>query len=77
MWLPAPIYERLPLTYVVIGLLFFAGTLYIGLDAEMSEIYMGLGFISMLGGLVVFLRRRTERARQTEEQDVSPDGDPF
>lgn len=73
MWLPEPIYERLPQTYVVIGLLFIAGTLYIGFDAKMAEVYLTLGFISILSGFVVYLRRRTERARQTQHHD--PDND--
>ena len=78
MWLPEPIYERLPHTYLVIGLLFIAGTLYIGLDAAMAEVYMGLGFVSLLSGFVVFLRRRTERARRAaQHQEAGPDGDPL
>lgn len=77
MWLPDPIYERLPQAYILIGLLFLAGTLYIGFDADLAEMYLALGFLSMLSGFVVFLRRRTERARQTQHQHVDADGDPL
>ena len=73
MWLPDPIYERLPQAYFVIGVLFISGTLYIGLQAFMSEIYLGLGFVSLLSGFVVTLRRRTERAKNTQAQDIGLD----
>ena len=77
MWLPEPIYERLPQAYILIGLLFIAGTLYIGFEAAMAEIYLVLGFLSMLSGFVVFLRRRTERARSTQHEHVDADCDPL
>ncbi len=73
MWLPEPIYERLPHAYILIGLLFIAGTLYIGLEAAMAEVYLSLGFVSLLSGFVVFLRRRTERARQVDPHDTGLD----
>ncbi len=75
MWLPEPIYERLPYAYLVIGVLFILGTFYIGLDASMSEVYLGLGFISLLSGCVVYLRRRTERIKNAQEIDVGSDSD--
>jgi len=44
MWLPTPIYERMPPLWIVLGLLFFAYGLYIGLDlsASFGAIIMGL-----------------------------------
>ena len=77
MWLPEPIYERLPHAYFVIGVLFIGGTLYIGPAAALSEFYLGMGFVSLLSGFVVTLRRRTERAKKTQAQDIGLDGEPF
>ena len=73
MWLPEPIYERLPHAYILIGILFITGTLYIGLEAAMAAFYFSLGFVRLLSGFVVFLRRRTERARRVDPHDTGLD----
>lgn len=61
MWLPAPIYESLPYIYVLGGVLFISGTLYIGLDAPGAAIYIVCGLISILCGVFVFHRRQAHR----------------
>ena len=67
MWLPEPVYERLPVAYIIMGMLFFAGTSYIGLSAEFAELYLVCGFFSTLAGFVIILRRRTERSQNTAQ----------
>jgi len=60
-WLPSPIYECLPYAYVIGGLLFIAGTIYIGPDVVGVVCYGGSGIISLVAGVVVFLTRRQRR----------------
>jgi hypothetical protein len=44
MWLPTPIYERVPQFYVLVGLLLITDGLYLGFDFALSFFYFGLGF---------------------------------
>ena len=62
MWLPTPVYESLPYIYVVVGLLFISGATYIGLETGESSIYLGAGAISVLSGVLVYMRRAAARA---------------
>ena len=68
MWLPTSLYEALPLTYIVIGVLFISGAMYIGLNHTWTPIYFGLGAGSILAGIFVFLRRHESR-RQKQSHD--------
>ena len=62
MWLPGPLYESLPYSYVLAGLLFFGGTWYIGPDAPGTWLYLGSGVFSLIAGIAVFIRRHRYRA---------------
>ncbi len=62
MWLPAPLYESLPYTYLLIGALFIFGTMYIGVSAPGATLYFACGLISTVYGAVVFVLRQTCRA---------------
>ncbi len=62
MWLPAPLYESLPYVYILGGALFNFGTVYIGVTAPGASLYMACGLISIVYGVVVFVRRQTYRA---------------
>lgn len=68
MWLPAPLYESLPYLYILGGALFNLGTLYIGVTAPGASMYFACGLISIVYGVVVFVRRQAYRAspEQTE-----------
>lgn len=61
MWLPGPLYEALPYVYIVGGVLFIAGTVYLGLDASGAPLYISCGLISIMSGVFVFLRRQMAR----------------
>lgn len=72
MWIPTPIYESLPYAYVLGGVLFIAGTLYIGLSAPGAPLYISCGLISIVYGAYIFAKRRNHRqASQTSQVDVS------
>ncbi len=61
MWLPEPIYESLPYVYVVCGALMLAGAIYVGIGAAGAPYYLLIGILSILGGVVIYLRRMTAR----------------
>ena len=43
MWLPTPIYERIPEFWVLLSLLFFALALYIGIEFDLFLLYLVIG----------------------------------
>lgn len=61
MWLPNRVYDSLPYLYVVLGSLFNAGTIYIGLNASGAPYYVATGTLCTLYGLAVFFRRQSHR----------------
>ena len=61
MWLPTSVYEGLPTAYVIIGVLFVVGALYIGLSAPFAPVYVGLGVTSILVGFLVQYKRHEYR----------------
>jgi len=63
MWLPGPIYESLPYVYVIGGIMFILGTLYIGLTAPGAALYITCGIISILYGAFIFGMRLAYRRR--------------
>ena len=71
MWLPTPIYEALPYLYVVGGVLFISGTLYIGLTAPGAALYIACGLVSIVYGAYIFAKRHQYRnLSQTSQFDV-------
>jgi len=64
MWLPTPVYERIPQFYVLLGMLFFANGLYLGIEFEITLYYLGAGILSFLYGLGIFIARMIRRQRQ-------------
>jgi glucose dehydrogenase len=61
MWLPEPIYESLPYLYVVCGALILGGAIYVGIGTAGAPYYLLIGVLSILGGVVIYLRRTTAR----------------
>ena len=57
MRLPAPLHESLPYVYVVGGMLFVSGGIYIGSAIAMSALYMSPGVASILSGVMVLIKR--------------------
>ena len=73
MWLPDRIYEALPYGYMIGGVLFIVGTLYVGFESTGATLYAICGFISFSGGVIVILRRRAARK---DSPDADASGDP-
>jgi Ca2+/Na+ antiporter len=69
MWLPTPIYERIPQFWFLLGLLFIATGLYLGFDWALSFWYIAVGFACCAYGVGVFLvRLRHRQSPQPAEQ---------
>jgi len=60
MWLSKPIYEALPYYYVGLGLVSLIASLYVNYW-YWPLICTVVGVVSLVGGLVVWLRRRDYR----------------
>ncbi len=71
MWLPTPIYERVPHFYVLVGLLLITDGLYLGFDFSYSFYYFGLGFASFAWGVGIFILRMKYRQAQPDAQTAS------
>jgi LPXTG-motif cell wall-anchored protein len=73
MWLPTRVYENLPYAYVIGGLLFVAGAIYLGTGNSVSPLYLALGIISICSGILVFIKRRHVRNQNSRalSQDES------
>ena len=64
MWLPTPVYESLPCAYVVGGLLFVSGAIYLGPSDEAAPLYLTLGLISILSGVFIHIKRKQSRQKK-------------
>jgi hypothetical protein len=81
MFLPTPIYERLPQFWLLLGLLFMSSGLYLGFDYSLSFLYFGVGFSCCLWSMWVFTKRLAFRQvpqdneqhfDDAEDQSVDP-----
>ena len=68
MWLPGPVYESLPYLYILGGVLFISGTIYIGVEAPGASLYIACGLISIVYGTVIFLRRQAHRVQSGQSE---------
>jgi hypothetical protein len=75
MWLPTPVYKRIPQFWFLLGLLFVANGLYLGLDIAVSFAYIAIGFICCAYGAGIAVVRFRYRRGQPDNDDstVSPD----
>jgi hypothetical protein len=71
MWLPGPIYESLPYAYIIGGVLFITGTLYIGLETPRAALYIVCGLISIVAGAFVFGWRQAHRQQSSKQRSTS------
>jgi len=64
MWIPTPIYERIPQFWLLLGLLFMSSGTYLGFDYSLSFLYFGVGFICCIRSLWIFSMRLKARKDQ-------------
>ena len=60
MWVSKPIYESLPYFYLVVGAISLMASMYLN-HWHWPAICFALGISSLVGGLVLFLKRRDFR----------------
>ena len=67
------IFERLPMVWFLLGLLFNAGGLYLGFEYSLAFGYMIVGWFCCAYGLVLFVTRLLERTTTSATTRLSPD----
>ena len=72
MWIPTPIYESLPYAYIIGGVLFISGTLYIGVTTAGAPLYTACGLISIIYGAVIFAKRQAYRRKSPQADSTEP-----
>jgi len=65
MWLPTPVYERIPQFWFLLGLLFISNGLYLGIDFVISLGYVAVGFICCAYAVGIALVRMRYRKNKT------------
>ena len=70
MWISRPIYELLPYLYMLVGLVLL-GAAYLVEAETWPSVFLTVGALSLMGGLVLWLRRRDYRTRQAEYNNRS------
>jgi hypothetical protein len=67
MWLPTPIYERIPQFWLLLGLLFMSSGTYLGFDYSLSFVYFGVGFACCAWSIAIFSKRLRSRKEANEQ----------
>ena len=62
MWLPTPLYERIPQFWLLLGLLFMSSGTYLGFDYSLSFLYFAVGFACIIWSVAVFVKRSRYRS---------------
>ena len=74
MWLPTPLYERIPQFWFLLGLLFIANGLYVGLDIPiaLASVIAGSGCCAVgIGVTILRLRVRQNKSSDSIAGDES------
>lgn len=69
MWLPTPVYERIPQFWFLLGLLFIANGLYLGIDFSISLGYIAVGIICCAYGVGIALIRMSRRKKKSASSE--------
>ncbi len=70
MWLPTPIYERIPQFWFLLGLLFMSSGTYIGFDYQLSFLYFAVGFACSIWGVWIYAMRLHARKSLKAQQKL-------
>lgn len=70
MWIPTPVYERIPQFLIVVGLLFMSSSLYLSFDHSLAYVYLGTGIFCFVWGVsVVAMRMLYRKTREDQPQE--------
>ena len=75
MWIPTPVYERIPQLWFLLGLLFITGGVYLGFDYPISFLYIALGLSFCSAGVGISVVRFRYRRDCHNEQSFSATAD--
>lgn len=73
MRLTSDIFERLPQVWVLVGLLIIATGLYLGFEYSIVFVYLGIGVLSFLYGLVLYVLLLLEGPGKSKARPLSRD----
>jgi hypothetical protein len=74
MWIPTPIYDRVPQFWLLLGLLFMSSGTYLGFDYALTKLYFGAGLVCCLWSLWIFaMRLRNRKALKAAKKNPLPD----
>ncbi len=78
MWLPTPVYERLPQFWILLGLLFMSLGTRLGFEYSLSFLYFAVGFICVGQSFCISVMRAISRRnpRVAKEKSEHPTGQP-
>lgn len=77
MWLPTPIYRRVPQFWLLLGLLFMSSGTYLGFDHALTKVYFGTGIICCVwGGWIFTMRLRNRRTLKEARKHPAPEAQP-
>jgi uncharacterized oligopeptide transporter (OPT) family protein len=66
------VFERLPMVWILLGLLFNAAGLLLGFEFSLAFGYMMVGWVCIAYGVAVFVLRLSERPQQSAATRLSP-----
>jgi hypothetical protein len=72
MWIARPIYELLPYVYMALGAVLIGIAWFLNMET-LPGVMLGFGSLSLLAGIVLWLRRKDYRTRQSEYTNKSLD----
>jgi uncharacterized membrane protein len=75
MWLPTPIYERVPQFWLLLGLLFMSSGTYLGFDYKLSFVYFGVGLVCIVWSVAVYVKRSRYRSKPVRQPIMAVDED--
>ena len=73
MKLTTDLFERLPQAWVLVGLLIISTGLYLGFDYSLVFVYLGIGILSTVYGLALFVLRLLDGPKKTNTRPLSRD----
>ncbi len=71
MWPPITVYERVPMVWFLVGLLFNATGLYLGFEYTLSFAYLMLGWFCCACGVALFVFRLREHPGKSTDTRLS------
>jgi hypothetical protein len=72
MWIARPLYELIPYLYMIVGLLLL-GAAWLITTEVLPGIFLVIGSLSLMAGIVLWLRRKDYRTSQAEYSNKSLD----